>query len=202
MSTGQGLVVGVLWVMALGLLGLVLLLYRQVDRAYSGAGRAGGGGLKPGVEIQPIEILTESGDVDVLELPTQEDRYLLAFVSLDCAGCRMLVRTLADRRAFDGPALAVIVDGVPKGKPVSDLPDGIPTYAAFGGSQLKRGFGVTVVPLLYVMRDRIVLASGTVTNEQELSRLLAEADSNEESLREVLADVESVTVTSSGRAHG
>ncbi len=181
MTTSQSVVAGVLWIATLGLLALVLLNYRLIDRLYSGASLMKTGGLKPGVEIPPINVVTDhEGGGAALLLPTNGERYLVAFVSVDCDGCRALLSTLAARKEFSGFMAAVVVEGVPYGRRVAPLPEGVPIYVAHAGDRVKRDFGVTVVPLLYVLREGKVLATGAVASEDELRKLLEQADANEE----------------------
>lgn len=190
MTTVQTITAVVLWTVVLTLLLLVLLLYRQVERAYQSAGVGRGGGLLPGVEFPAIEIMTEAGQ-DFLQLPTDSEPYLVAFATPDCDGCITLLNTLAKRKAFEGVAIGVLIDPVPQGRPVPEFPEGLPIYGAASPLGIRRSFGITTVPLLYVMRERTVLASGTVLKDEEITRLLQEAERNEADLRAVGVDTQS-----------
>lgn len=180
MSTGQTVVAATLWVVVMALLALVLLLYRHVDRAYSG--RSGFGrtaGLMPGVEVPPIEIVGEAG-ISVLRLPEEsEERYLLAFVSAECAGCVSLLETLGKEQAFDGTAVAILIQPVPIGHPVPEAPPNVQMHGAASPADIRRHFGITFVPLVYVMRGLKVLAAGGGATEAELKELLVTASENE-----------------------
>jgi hypothetical protein len=205
-TSAQTIVIAVLWVAVLGLMALVLLLYRQVDRAYAGGRASKTGGLKPGVQLPEVTIISDDG-VGALELPGGPEPSLLAFVSLDCDGCNALMKTLARRKAFNGTVMAVVVEGIPRGLPVPDLPPEVTTYAAHSGAQLRRALGITVVPLVYVLRGRTVLATGTVATDDEVRDLLETARKNDADLRDVALSAEGnalpdVVPVGSGRRDG
>lgn len=179
MSTGQTVVAATLWVVVLALLALVLLLYRHVDRAYSRGGVGSSVGLMPGVEVPPIEIVGEDG-ISVLRLPEEtEEPYLLAFVSAECAGCVSLLETLGKEQAFNGVAIAILIQPVPIGHPVPEPPPNVQMHGAAAPADIRRHFGITFVPLVYVMRGAKVLAGGGGATEAEVEQLLATASENE-----------------------
>lgn len=189
MSTGQTVVAATLWVVVLALLALVLLLYRHVDRAYSGKSEFGRTlGLMPGVEVPPIEIVGEAG-ISVLRLPGEdEERYLLAFVSAECAGCVALLETLGKEQVFNGVAIAILVQPVPIGHPVPEAPPNVQMHGAASPADIRRHFGITLVPLVYVMRGAKVLAAGGGATEAEVKELLATANKNEAEMMTAAAE--------------
>jgi hypothetical protein len=179
-SAGQTVVAATLWVVVLALLLLVLLLYRHVDHAYSGrSGFSRTAGLMPGVEVPPIEIVGKEG-ISVLRLPGEDEGpYLLAFVSAECAGCVSLLKTLGKEQAFAGTAIAILVQPVPIGHPIPDPPANVQMHGAASPADIRRHFGITFVPLVYVMRGTTVLAAGGGATEKGLKELLVTAKENE-----------------------
>ncbi|HEV2857702.1 MAG TPA: hypothetical protein VGW80_04790 [Solirubrobacterales bacterium] len=192
MSAAQTIVAAVLWIVILGLLALVLLLYRHVDRAYSGSEFGRSMGLMPGVEVPPLEIMTNDGS-SVLRLPGEgEDPYLLSFINAECGGCVALLETLGEERVFKGVAIAILVQPVPVGHPVPEAPPNVHLHGAASPADVRRHFGITFVPLVYVMRGTKVLAAGGGATEAELKELLVTARENE---AEVMMPPEKIEVT-------
>lgn len=193
MSTAQTIVAAALWVVVLGLLALVLLLYRQVERAYSGSGFGKSMGLMPGVEVPPLEIMTKTGP-SVLDLPGEEEgRYVLAFINAECAGCVALLETLGRERAFKGTAIVILIQPVPIGHGLPEAPPNVQMHGAASPVDVRRHFGITFVPLVYVMRGTKVLAAGGGATEAEVKELLVSAEENE---AEVMASAaEAIEVT-------
>lgn len=180
MTAGQTVVAATLWIVVLALMVLVLLLYRHVDHAYSGrSGFSRTAGLMPGVEVPPIEIVGKEG-ASVLRLPdVDEGRYLLAFVSAECAGCLSLLKILGEEKAFGGVAIAILVQPVPIGHPIPEVPPNVRMHGAASPADIRRHFGITFVPLVYVMSGPTVLAAGGGATEAELKELLLTARENE-----------------------
>jgi hypothetical protein len=180
MTTQQTIVIAIMWLLVAGLFVLVLLLYRSVDRAYGQASRIRQGGLLPGAEAPPVEILTGAG-IDFLAPPAVDSEYLLGFVSGDCRECTELLMTLLDDDAPALPATLVIVDG--KGFDVS-VPDGSPIaiHPAAHPPDIQRGYGLTTLPMLYVMRNWTVLAVGTAVTEPQIAALMEEAALTDEAV--------------------
>jgi hypothetical protein len=192
-TTGQTIVAATLWVVVFGLLALVLLLYRHVERAYGGSEFGRSAGLMPGVEVPSIEIMTNEGPAPLMLPDESEDRYLLAFVSADCAGCASLLDILGREEVFDGYAVAVLVQPVPAGHPMHEPPPNVRMHGAASPADIRRHFGISFVPLVYVMRGMRVLAAGGGATEAELKKLLVTARENE---AEVMAQAaEKITVT-------
>lgn len=192
MTGGQTIVAVTLWVVVLTLLALVLLLYRHVERAFSGTGFGKSAGLMPGVEVPPIEIMTETGP-SVLSLPEEEDDpYLLSFVSADCAGCVSLLDTLSEKRVFSGVAIAILIEPVPMGRPAPEARPNVRIHGAASPADVRRHFGITLVPLVYVMQGTKVLAAGGGATEAEVKQLLVTARENQAEAR--TANPESIEV--------
>jgi hypothetical protein len=173
MTTLQTIVAAALWVSVLGLLSLVLVLYRAVDRAYQRGEDHHQGGLLPGADAPPVEILTGHG-IDFLAPPSRDRPYLLGFISSDCDDCRRLLGTLAETDVWEGPSVLVLVSGgtfdadVPEDRPIEIHPAAHPP-------DLQRGYGITSLPLVYVMRGETVLGVALASAPEEVAELIGEA---------------------------
>lgn len=173
MTTQQSIVVTVLWVGVGGLFCLVLLLYRAVDRAYRQDARSKQGGLLPGAETPPVEILTGAG-IDFLDFPALESPYLLGFVSGGCDECLRLYDTLVAEPALSGSAALVIIDGQPFEREENGG-GSVEIHVAAHPPDIQRAFGVTALPLVYIMRERMVLSVGVASTSSEIRTLVEEA---------------------------
>ncbi len=177
MSTPETIISVTLWVVAVTVLLLLLLLYRQVDRAY-GSNEAGQStALLPGVELPPVEVMTPSGP-GFLELPAGPEPSILAFIGTGCDRCARLVETLKSESAFYGLANCLFVDATPAGEAVGEVPDNsenVKFYSAAYAPDIPRAFGVNSVPLVYVLDGRTVLAARPAADDRELTELLATA---------------------------
>lgn len=173
MTTQQTIVVAVLWLAVGGLFGLVLLLYRSMERAYSKGDRVRQGGLLPGAEAPPIEILTGAG-IDFLEPASVDTPYLLGFASGDCHECTQLLDTLLDDGVFEGHAALVLVDGKGFGR---DVPRSsrVAVHPAAHPPDIQRGYGLTMLPVVYVMRQWTVLAVASAFTATQIQELVEEA---------------------------
>jgi hypothetical protein len=172
-TTQQTIVVAALWLAVAGLFALVLLLYRSVERAYAQADRHRQAGLLPGAEAPPVEILTGAG-LDFLEPPSVDSPYLLGFVSGECDECKQLLDSLLDDDVLEIPATLVIVDRKDFDREVPDGA-GVVVHPAAHPPDLDRGYGLTILPLVYVMRGWTVLAVATAFTAPQLEELFEQA---------------------------
>ena len=160
MSGIESLTFGGLWAIVLVVIFLLLLLYRQVDRAYRDAGVGHAAALAPGTEAPPIDVLDEAETVR-LDPGSSSELTLLAFVSTECASCRALMDELTSPRREDGFAGAI--DVLVSGEGFSELLRiKQPAFRVFWVAHppdVVRAYGVTRVPLGYVLRGRTVVAS-------------------------------------------
>ena len=170
MTTMQTVSVAVLWIGFLLLAGLVLLLYRQVERAYNSDAKETAA-LLPGVRAPDVEIL-DGEEIGPLAFPPEPAMSLLAFVSTTCEACVSLIDALAGLDGFDGRK-TILVNGEGDGgwqrRPGLDIlwlahpPDVVRTY------------GVSAVPMVYVLRGRTIIGGGVLSTRRELGELLDEA---------------------------
>lgn len=177
MSTPETIVAAVLWVVAVLVLLLLLLLYRQVDRAYGSNDAGQATALRPGVELPAVEVMTLSGP-DFLELPSGPEPSILAFIGSRCDRCSQLVETLRRESVFTGPANCLLVDASPDGEATVQAPpdsENVRFYSAAYAPDIPRAFGVSSVPLVYVLDGKTVLAARPAADEEELAELLESA---------------------------
>lgn len=172
---------GTLWA-ALFLLGaLVFLLYRQVEKAYAVGTGLENVGLPPGVEAPEVEIVTSNG-VGALELPSNGEITLVAFLTTSCESCVKLAEVLRRGEVHSGTAIGLVSgenDGTLRGGEdgrfrmlwLAHPPD------------IVRSYGVNLTPLVYVLRGKTILASKSVHSAAGLGKLLQEAQTNEAGLK-------------------
>lgn len=179
MSSAQALVFGILWV-AVVLLGvLVLLLYREVERAYSVSPARQSAGLLPGVTLPDLEVV-ENAQVILLPGLRSDGRFLLVFVKQSCDRCEPLLKTLESGKMEIRSAVIVLEGRTPKIRRA--LPPPIEVYEPAYPNDVARDFGVTLVPLAYVASGGRVVATGSPTSSAELAALLERPDPTESEL--------------------
>jgi hypothetical protein len=189
MSAVEVVAFATLWIGFIGLAALVLVLYRQVEKAYAGAEAAGDTGLVPGSEIPEIEVLADVGEA-LLPLPDGDDPWLIAFVTTSCSACSTLLEELP-RAEVAGPKIA-LVSG--EDTPHFGTVPGIRYEWLAHPPDVVQSFGVVNVPMVYVVRGTTVLASGVASTTAAVDELLRQGLVNEESLGRAHADDEAVGV--------
>jgi hypothetical protein len=165
---------GTLWVILMLLGGLILLLYRQVERAYQGQTGTQVGGLMPGVEAPEIGVLADDGKQEPLRLPGPTEIALLAFVSVGCDSCTQLLNLLSGQKVFKGRAVGLVNGQTPRDYQV--LRKKMELRWLFHPPDVTRDYGITATPTVYVLRGRTVLASKVVSTKAGLEGLLADAE--------------------------
>jgi hypothetical protein len=184
MSTIEIIAFGTLWFVIVMLALLLLLLYRQVERAYERAALGQAAGLPPGTEAPEIEVLTADG-TETFGFPDDEELALLAFVSSDCAACDRLLEALRLGVPQVNRTVIAARSESEDGERFANLPAPLEViWPAYPGSILH-DYGVRVVPLCYLSRRNRVVASGAPSSRTELDDLVA--SSNSEAGAKVLA---------------
>lgn len=171
---------GMLWLLALLLGGLLLVLYRQVDKAYGQRDASHAGGLLPGVDAPGLEVLTANGS-EPLQLPETDERVILAFMTTTCPACSTLTPILADDSFTDIPVIALMSGEENKGAVIPDSSRFQTLWLAHPPDAAHR-YGATVAPFVYVLRGRTVLASKAASSKGAIAQLLEEASQNEQRL--------------------
>jgi hypothetical protein len=181
MSPLELIAFGGLWTIACVLCALVLLLYRQVEKAYRHQGQTQAGGLLPGVEAPDIEILTSNGN-EPLRLPQDHRLALLAFMTTQCDACSKFLPVLADDSATDAEVIVLMSGGRAADVVIPESPRVDVLWLAHPPDAVHR-YGASVAPFVYVLRGRTVLASKTISSREALAQLLDEAAENERRLQ-------------------
>lgn len=175
----------VLWLILAALTSLLALLYRQVERAYRKTAAIQAAGLLAGNVAPDLEVLTSAG-VEPLALPDTDEIAVVAFVTPECDACRSLLAALADRISGVDRALALV-----HGETTPELRtamDRVEIHWLASPGDAVRDFGVTIVPLVYILRGRTILNSGTVASAVEVEELV------EQGLRYEAADASELAV--------
>lgn len=181
MTPLQTLAFSVLWLAVLTLAGLVLLLYRQVDKAYRESRDVQSAALLPGIEAPAIEVL-DGPEIVPLRMPVEDSYYLMAFVSSSCGGCQQLMSELSK----DPPKVGKVVVLLTEGPGFPDLRDKLPSsieiHSLAHPPDVRQDYGVTVVPLVYALKGNTVLAAKSVSTIDGIHELMSEAVKNDERL--------------------
>lgn len=169
---------GTLWVVLFVLAGLVLLLYRQLEKAYAHSTGLENVGLPPGAIIPDIEVMTSDG-VGPLEFPEPHELTLLAFLTASCEACSKLVGVLEEDDVFPGRVTA-LVSGEHRGE--FDVPEDrrLTMLWLAHPPDASHSYGVTLTPHVFVLRGRTVLASKSVQSRAGLQKLLQSAQEYEQ----------------------
>lgn len=163
---------GALWCIFAALTALVALLYRQVERAYQRSAAVQAAGIVAGNEIPDLEVATETG-VEPLEHSPDGSLAIMAFVTPECDACKALLGDL--KVGFDGvDRILVLVNGETSGALREAVRDLEILWLAHPNDAVRH-YGVTVVPLVYVVRGRMVLASGVASHGSEVNALIQRA---------------------------
>jgi hypothetical protein len=163
----------VLWVVLLSLAALVLLLYRQVEKAYQQSTAVASNPLPPGTTAPDIDVVYE-GQIRPLDFPADGDA-LLVFVTSTCDACRSLLRWLAS--SGDAPPVETIV--LITGEGFREFLDRTSHHLTLrwiaSPADINQQYRVNLVPMLYLVRDRTILGASNDSSPAAVRALLAEA---------------------------
>lgn len=187
MTSIQTLAYITLWLVLMALAGLLLLLYRQVEKAYQESIDGEASGLLSGVRAPDIEITWDKRD-QPLSFPDEQTLGLLAFVSTDCEACAKLVTAVDRRLDFDGPIIGLVNGEHNAQFPPKDLKRVELRWLAHPPDVI-RSYGASSVPMVYVIRGRTVLASKVVATASGVERLIDEARGYEAAVADQELDV-------------
>jgi hypothetical protein len=174
MSPAETAIIVALWIVLASLALLVLVLYRQLEKAYLRQQRPVDAGLAAGTEAPTIAVIT-GRSTGPLELPGDGSLSLLVFVTTACPACAKLMPLLRDG-SIGVPAIVLVSgDGF---REYADLET--PTFRAHWLVNLADAdhlYGVSVVPTIYVLRGRTILARTIDGTRDGILAALAEARS-------------------------
>jgi len=171
MSPIERTVFVVLWLAVLLLAALLVMIYRQVDRAYRRSALDRMRGLPAGTPVPTVEVLAD-GQQTALRLDPDEAVQALVFVSTDCKVCSTLradlnrVWPLEDR-------LTVLVTGEFHKPEEAEWPGRV--LWVTHSFDVAREFGVVVVPFAYAIASGAIVASRAIGGSSELRALFDEA---------------------------
>jgi hypothetical protein len=175
MSPAETIAYAVLWIILFALALLVLVLYRQVEKAYRRSGQIQAAGLVPGTVAPDLEILTDDG-IAPLEVSPDGQYSIFAFITTACESCARLVKEL---RAGVSGADRVVFLASGETREYFGADDGVEIqWVAHPGSAV-RDWVVSVVPLVYVLKGQTVLRSGTASTRADVEALVAAAKADD-----------------------
>lgn len=167
MTSVEVVAFSVAWIALLALAALVLLLYRQVEKAYRRSTSAGHEGLPAGAVAPEIAVVHDGG-IEALELPEDEPA-LLVFVSTDCDACRGLMRLLDDGTSL---ATFALVTGDGMREYLEPRNPRLRVRWVASPADIHEQYRVSLVPTLCVVQDGHVLGSTTDGSPAGLRQLL------------------------------
>lgn len=163
-----------LWLVLLCLAGLVLILYRQVEKAYQRSA-AVANPLPPGTQAPPIDVLADGGGRE-LELPA-DGLTLLVFVTTTCPACEDLLHRLTLVRESLPGRTVVLVTGEGFEEFFARSTSELSVLGVAHPADVSDGYRVSMVPMLYLLDGRTVLGASTDGSTEGLESLLATANS-------------------------
>lgn len=169
---------GVLWVMLLGLALLVLVLYRQVEKAYrQGTSEVAGEALAAGTAAPDLEVIRD-GEMTNLDLP-DEGLILLAFVSDGCEACAAFI---SDLNGDNFPAVKTMLLATGANLPELDRVDEsrVAIRTVVSPADVKESYRVSAVPMLYLVRDTVIIGASHDGSPDGVRALLASGDTGTE----------------------
>jgi hypothetical protein len=176
MSPTETAIIIALWIVLAALALLVLVLYRQLEKAYLRQQRPVDAGLAAGTEAPEIAVVS-GRSAGPLELPADGSMSLLVFVTTACPACAKLMPLLTDG-AIGVPAIVLI-----SGEGFHEYADlETPTFRAHWLVNLADAdhlYGVSVVPTIYVLRGQTILARTIDGTRDGILAALAEARARE-----------------------
>jgi hypothetical protein len=170
-TSGQELVFAVLWLCVLFLIGLVLVLYREVDRAYSAESSVKSAGLLSGTPLPDLEIV-DGTQVTLLPKLRSDDPVEIVFIKRSCVRCETLVGEFSPSSADPGVRTVIVVLEGETPKVRASLSPAVEVYEPAFPIETARDFGVSMVPLAYFAKGGRVIATGSPSSRAELTSLL------------------------------
>jgi hypothetical protein len=188
---------GTLWVVLLALAGLVLVLYRQLDKAYRESTGAVSNALPRGTKAPPVAVLGDSEIEEDLTLPEGE-LAVLAFVTTACEACADLVKRLMSGEDAPSTRTAVLVTGEGYRDYVGVGEPRVTMHWIVSPADVKDDWRVSLVPMLYAVRDGIVLAASNDGSSEGVWGLLDEAGATGNGAGPSAADEVAASIAASG----
>lgn len=165
MSTAATVGFVTLWLFLLGLAALVVVAFRQIERAQQSVVPSATA-LPVGADVPEIRVVTQRG---IEPVPHGDDPYILAFVSTECGACDTVLRHWFDNGS---PVRTVVVVTSPGRSEYTDRepPENVALWGIANPGDARLSFNVNVVPTIYAIAGGKVV--GVVT-EGRLDAILA-----------------------------
>jgi len=172
MSGLEVLVFLVMWSVVILLLGLLLVIYRQVDRAYRLGGRSVAQNLLPaGAPAPPIEVLAGRGEGVVKWDGPQPS--VIAFLDTGCPSCREL---LAELRPHPTIRIAAIVSGPAES---DEFVGECEMHWAAHPPDVLQGYGITQFPSVVAVANGHVLLATSLTSLEDYKDIVRRVEGGE-----------------------
>ncbi|MCP9486399.1 MAG: hypothetical protein MSC30_11100 [Gaiellaceae bacterium MAG52_C11] len=168
---------GTLWTLLVLLGVLVLVLYRQLEKAYAARAEQAPA-ITAGSPAPAIEVVSPAG-VEIYNFPKVRSRVLATFVSPSCNDCRKLLLLL--REHFSGEEVVVFSSGE-WSDGFSGAVDGFALRDLAHTWDAARVYGLSVFPTTFAIEDGKVMGHTTQASLSAIRELL-EAPSSETVLR-------------------
>lgn len=180
MTELQAAVVSVLWLVGLVIMGLLLLVYRQLDRAYGAPSVSPGVLLPVGAVAPAVEVIDEHGKDGLgwLEYRQPTEWSVLIFVDPECQACLRLLEVIHENK-FDVDRFLVVASAGEIPKELVPSERNVQWYGMTHPGNVRRDFGVHATPVVYVLKGATVLAARSVSTKAALEELLTLAAANE-----------------------
>lgn len=162
-----------LWTVFAILTLLLLMLYRQVDRAYRETGSTQSAPLLAGQEAPAVEVLDGERFVNV-NFDTGR-MTLLVFVSAQCEACAERMKDILSPHTFDRKTV-VLVSGEGFSEYVRQVNDDFRIYWLAHPPDAMRSYGINRVPVAYMLDGRTIVASRVLASDRDLPMLEEEAE--------------------------
>lgn len=164
MSPVQTILFTALWLVLLALAGLLLLLYRQVARAYSD-GLATRALIAEGSEAPTIEVVRGSGFGPLEFSPSCPT--VLTFMEIGCSSCNQLLPRMKRRAGMKVVALFGNA-----GERPGDLPDDCEALWLAHPHDVLTAYEVSAYPTVVVVRDAKIDSTRALTSVDDFDAVL------------------------------
>lgn len=163
-----------LWIVLAALAGLVLVLYRQVDKAYALGGLEDSDPLPAGTAAPPLEVIRHDGSDALLEPPSQNSPYAVVFLLPSCSSCIQLVKSIRSDPELVENTIGLL-SGETTGEFALERVSPLRMYSLAHPPDALGPYSVSRTPMAYVLFDGTILGGRYVGSSDELRSLMEEA---------------------------
>ncbi len=170
MTTLEMVVFATMWFAVIFLAGLLLLLYRQVDRAYGTNAASVARVLPVGSEAPAIEIL--DGDRMVPLTLTGERPLLISFLEAGCPSCQEL---LPDLRVSESLRVIALISGDAHS---GDFRVDCEAYSLAHPPDVIKSYGIGSFPTTYLIKNGRVAQASALRSAEDYREMASQAKSD------------------------